>query len=408
MICRHCGSDLRLTMVDLGTSPPSNSYLSADDLDRPEKWYPLRVLVCTECWLAQTADFVEREECFSSSYAYFSSCSTTWVEHARRYVEEVAGRYRLDAHSLVVEVAANDGYLLQHVTARGIPCYGIEPTASTARVAQAKGHDIVEEFFSRSLAVRLRQESGAVDLLVANNVLAHVPDINDFLQGVAVLLKPAGVATFEIPHLMELLQRNYFDTIYHEHFSYFSLHAAERIFRENGLVIFDVEELPTHGGSLRLHACKNKGAHVSRGHRMEAFLAKEKNAGLLEPDTYLKFAGRVELIKNKFLSFLLRGRSEGKSLAAYGAAAKGNTFLNYAGIKADLLPFVVDRSPAKIGKFLPGSRIPIIEEGELRRKEPLFIVILPWNLRDEISRQLEYSRRWGAKFVVALPQLEVF
>ena len=235
MICRHCGSDLQLTMLDLGTSPPANSYLSIDQLDQPEKWYPLRVLVCTECWLAQTADFVNREECFSSAYAYFSSCSTTWVAHARQYVEQVASRYRLDARSLVAEVAANDGYLLQHVKARGIPCYGVEPTASTASAARARGHDIVEEFFGHSLALRLRQERGEVDLLVANNVLAHVPDINDFLSGVAVLLKPEGVATFEFPHLLQLLRKNYFDTIYHEHFSYLSLHAVERMSRQNGL-----------------------------------------------------------------------------------------------------------------------------------------------------------------------------
>jgi hypothetical protein len=266
----------------------------------------------------------------------------------------------------------------------------------------------VEEFFGHSLAVRLRQERGQVDLLIANNVLAHVPDINDFVKGVALLLKPQGLATFEFPHLMELLRRSYFDTIYHEHFSYLSLHAVERICRENGLLVVDVEELPTHGGSLRVYARRSEEIQGLRDPRVEAFLAKEKDARLLEPETYLKFAKRVERIKNEFLLFLLRSSGQGDSLAAYGAAAKGNTFLNYAGIKADLLPFVVDRSPDKVGKFLPGSRIPIMAEDELTRKKPGFIVILPWNLRDEISHQLDYARAWGTRFVVALPELEVF
>jgi SAM-dependent methyltransferase len=408
MICRHCGSDLQLTMLDLGSSPPSNSYLSAEQLERPEKWYPLRVLVCTECWLAQTTDFVDREECFSSDYAYFSSCSTTWVEHARHYVDQVANRFRLNARSLVAEVGSNDGYLLQHVKARGIPCYGIEPTASTARAAQSKGLDVVEEFFGLSLALRLRRERGLVDLLVGNNVLAHVPDINDFVSGVAVLLKPDGVATFEFTHLLRLLQKNYFDTIYHEHFSYLCFHAVERIFRQNGLIIFDAEDLPTQGGSLRVYARTTGSVPVLPTPRVSEFLARETEAGLLEPDTYMKFADRVEEIKNAFLFFLLQSRRQGKTVAAYGAAAKGNTLLNYAGIKSDLLSFVVDRSPGKIGKFLPGSRIPIMEESELTSQKPALIVILPWNLRDEISQQLAYARAWSAKFVVALPELEVF
>jgi SAM-dependent methyltransferase len=395
-------------MLDLGSCPPSNSYLSVDQLDRPEKWYPLRVLVCTECWLAQTADFVDREECFSSDYAYFSSCSTTWVEHARHYVDQVANRFRLNARSLVAEVGSNDGYLLQHVKARGIPCYGIEPTASTARAAQSKGLDVVEEFFGHSLALRLRRQRGQVDLLVGNNVLAHVPDINDFVSGVAVLLKPDGVATFEFTHLLRLLQKNYFDTIYHEHFSYLCFHAVERIFRQNGLTIFDAEDLPTQGGSLRIYARRTGSVPVLPTPRVTEFLARETEAGLLAPDTYLKFADRVEEIKNAFLSFLLQSKGQGETVAAYGAAAKGNTLLNYAGIKSDVLSFVVDRSPGKIGKFLPGSRIPIMEEGELTRKKPALIVILPWNLRDEISQQLAYARAWRAKFVVALPELEVF
>lgn len=408
MICRHCGADLDLTMADLGTCPPSNSYLPPEKLDAPEKWYPLRVMVCQECWLAQTADFIDREECFSSTYAYFSSCSTSWVEHARRYADSMIGRFDLGPTSRVVEVAANDGYLLQHFVARGVPCYGIEPTESTAAAARQKGIEIVGLFFCLALARRLVHERGHVNLLAANNVFAHVPDVNDFAAGIHEMLAPNGVATVEFPHLLQLIRRNYFDTIYHEHFSYLSLHSARAILHDAGLEVFDIDELPTHGGSLRIYARRRDGVEREQTERLRNFLESEKSAGLMSPGIYRSFSGRVEKAKDDLLAFLLKMKREKKSVAAYGAAAKGNTLLNYAGVKMDLLPFVVDRSPGKIGTFMPGSRIPIFAESVLMEKKPEVILILPWNLRDEVTGQLAYIREWGGKFVVALPGLEIF
>lgn len=408
MICRHCGADLNLTMVDLGTCPPSNSYLPPEKLDAPEKWYPLRVMVCSQCWLVQTADFIDREECFSSTYAYFSSCSTSWVEHARRYTDSMIGRFDLGAKSRVLEVAANDGYLLQHFVARGIPCYGIEPTESTAAVARQKGIEIVSLFFGLALARRLVHERGHVDLLAANNVFAHVPNINDFAAGIHEMLAPNGVATIEFPHILQLIRQNFFDTIYHEHFSYLSLHSTRSILSAAGLEIFDIDELPTHGGSLRVYARRRDGVERACSEKVGAFLDLEKAAGLLDPQIYLAFPKRVEKVKNDLLDFLLQMKKEGRSITAYGAAAKGNTLLNYAGVRKDLLPFIVDRSPGKIGTFMPGSRIPILEENALREAKPQIILILPWNLRDEVSEQLAYTREWGAKLAVSLPALEIF
>lgn len=405
MNCRHCSEPLTLQMADLATCPPSNSYLTAEALASPEKWYPLKVYVCQKCWLAQTADFVDREECFSSNYAYFSSCSTTWVEHARVYAERMIAARGLGRESLVTEVASNDGYLLQHFSKAGIPCYGIEPTESTARAARALGLDVVEEFFGVTLAKRLAAERGPVDLLAANNVLAHVPDINDFVAGVHAILKPSGRATFEFPHLMQLLEKNYFDTIYHEHFSYLSLGAVHHILTAAGLQVVDVEELKTHGGSLRVHAAhsgQTPSPHVS------AFLERERRAGLEDPTVYQNFQTRIENVKDAFLEFLLQEKRAGRRVAAYGAAAKGNTLINFAGLKTDLISFVVDRSPGKLGQYLPGSRVPIVDENHLRTEKPDTIVILPWNLRDEISAQLAYAREWNARFAVALPELEVF
>jgi 2-polyprenyl-3-methyl-5-hydroxy-6-metoxy-1,4-benzoquinol methylase len=408
MICRHCGADLGITMVDLGTCPPSNSYLPPEKLDAPEKWYPLRVMVCSQCWLVQTADFINREECFSSTYAYFSSCSTSWVEHARRYTDSMIGRLDLGAKSRVLEVAANDGYLLQHFVARGIPCYGIEPTDSTAAVAREKGIEIVSLFFGLALARRLVHERGQVDLLAANNVFAHVPNINDFAAGIHEMLAPNGVATIEFPHILQLIRQNYFDTIYHEHFSYLSLHSTRAILADAGLEIFDIDELPTHGGSLRVYARRLDGVTRSCSQKVGDFLELEKMAGLLDPEIYLSFPKRVEKVKNDLLSFLLQMKKEGRSIAAYGAAAKGNTLLNYAGVRKDLLPFIVDRSPGKVGTFMPGSRIPILEEQALREVRPERILILPWNLRDEVSEQLAYTREWGAQLAVSLPKFEIF
>ena len=408
MICRHCGSDLKLKMLDLGTCPPSNSYLPATELDAPEKWYPLRVMVCTECWLVQTADFVDREECFSSTYAYFSSCSSSWVEHARCYAVAMMERFRLNSSSRVLEVAANDGYLLQHFLPLGIPCYGIEPTESTAAVARQKGIEIIGQFFSLAFARRLVHERGHVDLLAANNVFAHVPNINDFAAGVFEMLSPTGVVTIEFPHLLQLFTHNYFDTIYHEHFSYLSLHSSQSILHDAGLEIFDIEELTTHGGSLRIYARRSDGILRERELRVDDFLLKEKEAGILNPEIYHAFPKRAEKVKDDLLTFLLKIKAEGKSIAGYGAAAKGNTLLNYSGIRNDLLPYVVDRSPGKIGTFLPGSRIPVYEETKLKETQPDFVILMPWNLRQEITEQLDYIREWGGNFVVALPKLEVF
>lgn len=408
MICRHCGADLDLTMADLGTCPPSNSYLPPEKLDAPEKWYPLRVMICQECWLAQTADFIGREECFSSTYAYFSSCSTSWVEHAHRYAGSMIGRFELGPASRVVEVAANDGYLLQHFVARGVPCYGIEPTESTAAAARQKGIEIVGLFFGLALARRLVHERGHVDLLAANNVFAHVPDVNDFAAGIHEMLAPSGVATIEFPHILQLIRQNFFDTIYHEHFSYLSLHSTRSILSTAGLEIFDIDELPTHGGSLRIYARREDGVTRPVSPCVREFLDREAAAGLTNPQIYKEFPERVGRVKDGLLRFLLQVKSEGRSIAAYGAAAKGNTLLNYAGIRGDMLPFVVDRSPGKIGKYMPGSRIPIHEEARLKAEQPEYVLLLPWNLRNELVEQLGYVRDWGGKFVVALPGLEVF
>ena len=407
MRCRHCSATVSLPFVDLGSAPHSNGYLSADALRQPEKWYPLRVLVCTECWLVQTDDFVDRAEIFLPDYAYFSSYSTTWLRHAERYVEAMTTRFELGTRSHVVEAASNDGYLLQYFRARGIPCLGIEPTASTAHAARAKGIEVVEEFFGVDLARRLVAEGRSADVGVANNVLAHVPDINDFVSGFTHLLKPDGIATFEFPHLLKLVEQNQFDTIYHEHFSYLSLTSVCRIFSRNGLSVFDVEQLPTHGGSLRVFAQRrDTGARVV-GEAVARLLDIEDAAGMATPGFYASFQGNADRVKDDFLDFLIDAKRGGRRVAAYGAAAKGNTLMNYAGIRSDLIRFVVDRNPAKQGKFMPGSRIPIVDETRLRIEQPDFVVILPWNLRDEVMEQLYYLKAWGGAFVTAVSHLEV-
>jgi SAM-dependent methyltransferase len=407
MKCRHCAVSLGLTFVDLGSAPPSNAYLTEQTLHAPEKWFPLRLLVCEQCWLAQTEDFARANELFDAEYAYFSGFSTSWLAHSERYVADMAARFALDAASHVVEVAANDGYLLQYVKARGIPCTGIEPTASTAAAARARGIEIVEDFFGVRLAKELVAQGRQADLMAANNVLAHVPDINDFAAGFAVLLKPQGVATFEFPHLMRLVEENQFDTIYHEHFSYLSLGTVSRIFAGAGLAVFDVEELPTHGGSLRVYAQRADDGRQPRSGRVDALLRREADAGMLDAGWYAGFQVRADKVKNDFLAFLLQMKREGRRVAAYGAAAKGNTLLNYAGVRPDLISFVVDRNPAKQGKYLPGSRIPIVGEERLKEARPDCIVILPWNLREEVTAQLVYARDWGARFVTAVPALGV-
>ena len=407
MNCRHCRSRVTLPFADLGSAPPSNAYLTEQALRAPETWYPLRVLVCERCWLVQTEDFARPEELFDADYAYFSSYSTTWLAHAERYVGEMANRLELGKNSHVVEVAANDGYLLQYVAARGIPCTGIEPTRSTAAAARSKGVPVIEDFFGVRLARQLAAEGKQADLAIANNVLAHVPDINDFAAGFALLLKPEGVATFEFPHLMRLVAETQFDTIYHEHYSYLSLNTAERIFSANGLRVFDVEELPTHGGSLRVFVQRTDSGRRPRTKRVDELAARESAAGIQTADYYVAFQGRIDQVKNEFLSFLIDAKREGRKVAAHGAAAKGNTLLNYAGVRRDLIAFVADGNPAKQGRFMPGNRIPIVEERRFRQEEPEYVVLLPWNLTSELTRQLSYIRQWGARFVTAIPRLQV-
>jgi SAM-dependent methyltransferase len=394
-------------LVDLGSAPPSNAYLTAQSLRAPEKWYPLRVLVCERCWLAQTEDFAQAGELFDSQYAYFSSFSTGWLAHAERYVADMTERFRLTGQSHVVEIAANDGYLLQYVAARNIPCTGIEPTAGTAAAARAKGIRIIEDFFGVRLARTLAAEGKQADLATANNVLAHVPDINDFVAGFAVLLKPDGVATFEFPHLLKLIAENQFDTIYHEHFSYLSLNTAQRIFSANGLSLFDVEELATHGGSLRAFAQRADAGHRPQSRKVKDLLEREVHSGMLGADYYRGFQARADRAKDDFLAFLLTAKREGRTVAAHGAAAKGNTLLNYAGVRRDMIRFVADRNPAKQDKFMPGSRIPIVNESRFLQDQPNYVVILPWNLKAEVMDQLAYIRSWGGRFVTAIPKIEV-
>ena len=407
MKCRHCAGELGLSLVDLGSAPPSNAYLTEHALHAPEKWFPLRVLVCEQCWLAQTEDFAHADELFDANYAYFSGFSTSWLAHSERYVTDMVALLGLNANSYVVEIAANDGYLLQYVLERGIPCAGIEPTASTADAARAKGIPIVEEFFGVQLAKELVNQGRQADLTAANNVLAHVPDINDFVAAFALLLKPQGVATFEFPHLLKLIEENQFDTIYHEHFSYLSLTAVSHIFAANGLALFDVEDLPTHGGSLRVFAQRIDTGTQLRSPRVDEMLKCEVNAGMTRPHFYTSFQARAVQVKNDFVTFLLDAKRQGKTVVAYGAAAKGNTLINYAGIRPDLISFVVDRNPAKLGKYMPGSRIPIMDEAKLQETKPDYVVILPWNLRNELTQQLAYIREWGGMFVTVVPELQI-
>lgn len=407
MKCRHCNTELTLSLIDLGAAPPSNAYLTKQTLHIPEKYFPLRVLVCTECWLAQTEDYAGAGELFSADYAYFSSYSTTWLKHAEQYVADMVQRFELNANSHIVEVAANDGYLLQYAKARGIPCLGIEPTTSTADAARARKIEVVEAFFGVKLAQQLVAQGKQADLTVANNVLAHVPDINDFVAGFAVLLNPAGVATFEFPHLLRLVSENQFDTIYHEHYSYLSLMAVKRIFEHNGLSVFDVEELPTHGGSLRVFAQRQDSGVHKLVQNVATLLDREVAAGMTTPAFYIGFQDKADQVKNDFLFFLIETKRAGKTVAGYGAAAKGNTLLNYAGVRPDLMPYVVDRNPAKQNKFLPGCRIPIVAETYLKQTQPDYVVILPWNLREEVMVQLNYIREWGGQFVTSVPMLKV-
>ena len=404
--CRFCGADLTQTLVDLGLSPLANSYVAESDLGRPDPRYPLHARICPECMLVQVDEVVRAEEIFSD-YAYFSSYSDTWVAHAKAYAEMAIARFRLDGTSRVAEIASNDGYLLQHFVAKEVPVLGIEPAANVAEVALAKGIPTEVAFFGRETANRLASGGVRADLIAANNVLAHVPAINDFVAGVPILLKPDGVFTVEFQHLINIIQKVQFDTIYHEHFSYLSLLATEKLYAAHGLRVFDVEELPTHGGSLRVFACLQGCDAHAQGPGLEIVRSKESSAGLHRLDVYEGFEGKVQRIRSDLLGFLGRAKAEAKRVCAYGAAAKGNTLLNYCGIGPDDIDFVVDRNPVKQGRYLPGSRIPIKGPEAIDSAMPDYILILPWNLRDEIVGSMAHCRDWGARFVVPIPALEI-
>lgn len=404
--CRHCKTPLLHVFLDLGHAPPSNAYLSRERLNGPEMTFPLRLRVCDKCWLVQTEDFTEADSLFDAEYAYFSSTSKSWLDHAARYTDAMIGRFGLDAESHVIEVASNDGYLLKNFVAAGVPCLGIEPTASTAAAAEALGIPVMREFFGAALGKRLAEEGRAADLIAGNNVYAHVPDINDFTQGLAAALKPGGVITLEFPHLMRLVEFCQFDTVYHEHFSYLSLLTVSQIFAAAGLRVFDVEELPTHGGSVRVYGCHVGASHPETA-AARAILAEERARGMDDRAFYEGFQARADAVKDGLLRFLLDAKRDGKTVAGYGAAAKGNTLLNYGGVKPDLLPFICDAAPSKQGKVMPGSHIPIMAPEVLEQDAPDYVLILPWNIADEVRRQLAGLGAVGARFVVAVPEVRV-
>ncbi len=402
MKCRFCSHEVHHEFIDLVNAPLSNAYLAFDQLDEPEIFYPLKVLVCEQCFLVQVDEYKKSDEIFDADYAYFSSMSSSWVEHAKNYVEMIADKQKLNSHSHVIEIASNDGYLLQFFHSKNIPCLGVEPTKSTADVARAKGINVIEDFFGETLAGTLQK----ADVILGNNVLAHVPNINDFVKGLKIALKADGIITMEFPHLLNLVEKSQFDTVYHEHFSYLSLTTTMSVFKAHGLQIYDVEELVTHGGSLRIYASHSEN-NRSVMLNVAAVLQKEISANLDKLEGYKGFQEKANKIKYDFLNFLLDAKAQSKKVIGYGAAAKGNTLLNYCGIKNDLIDFVVDKAPLKVGKYLPGSHIPIVTEENIKEMKPDFVVIFPWNIKEEIIHQLHYIREWGGQFVVAIPRLEI-
>jgi SAM-dependent methyltransferase len=407
MKCRHCHTELEHVFLDLGYAPPSNAYLSKEALRAPETTFPLKLYVCDKCWLVQTEDYAEADELFSGDYAYFSSTSQGWLQHAARYTQSITQRLGLNRESFVIEVASNDGYLLKNFVAAGIPCLGVEPTDSTADAAEKIGVPVLREFFGVATATTLAQSGKSADLICGNNVYAHVPDINDFTNGLRIALKEGGTVNLEFPHLLRLIEQNQFDTVYHEHFSYLSLTAVASIFTEAKLRVYDIEELPTHGGSLRIYGC-----HINDPRKTEPavhnMLEREKKFGLNNLQVYQNFQEKADKVKNDFLAFLIEQKRAGKSVAAYGAAAKGNTLMNYAGIKHDLIEFVCDAAPSKQGKFMPGNHLPILPPAELAKRKPDWVIILPWNIADEVLQQQQQQvAAWGGKFVIAVPELKV-
>ena len=407
MNCRHCNAPLEHVFLDLGFAPPSNAYLAEADLQAPEQYFPLKLFVCDKCWLVQTEDYARSDELFTKDYAYFSSTSTTWLVHAKSYVDMISSRLDLDGQSFVIEVASNDGYLLKNFVANGVPCLGVEPTDSTAAAAEALGVPVAREFFGQQFASKLVASGKRADLIIGNNVYAHVPDINDFTMGMKTALKPGGTITLEFPHLMSLMRLNQFDTVYHEHYSYLSLQSVKAIFAKAGLRVCDVEQISTHGGSLRVYGCHDADARAD-GAAVARVLAEELASGLQDLPTYERFQLAANKVKNSFLAFLVEANRAGKTVAAYGAAAKGNTLMNYAGVKPDLISFVCDAAAAKQNKFMPGSHIPILAPDELRKHRPDYVVILPWNIADEVVKSNTFVSQWGGRFVVAVPELRVF
>jgi len=407
MNCRFDGKPINKVFVDLGFSPASNSFLSEKQLNECENYYPLKLYVSERSFLVQVDEFKKHDDIFSEDYVYFSSFSTSWLKHSEEYVKMMIARFGYNQNSYVAEIASNDGYLLQYFKKNNVPVLGIEPTKSTAEVSKAKGIENVIDFFGVRLAEKLSIEKPKADLLLGNNVLAHVPDINDFVKGLSIYLNAGGVVTMEFPHLYQLVKHNQFDTIYHEHFSYLSFYTVSRIFAAHNLTIFDVEEIPTHGGSLRIFATHAHENIHSITNKITALIDKELKAGINTLAYYDGFQERVESIKNEFISFLLNAKKQQKKVVGYGAAAKGNTLINYCGLKTDLIQFVVDASPYKQNKFLPGSHIPVVDESRLKELQPDYIIIFPWNIKEEIVAQLNYATNWGAKFVIALPELQI-
>jgi len=406
-LCRFCNNRVQHTFIDLGMSPLCESYLTVQQLNEMEPFYPLHVFVCDNCFLVQLQEYVSAESIFNE-YAYFSSYSESWLAHAKAYTEKMIERFVLGPKSQVIELASNDGYLLQYFVSAGIPVLGIEPAANVAAAAVKKGVPTLVKFFNREGAEELVAQGIKADLLLGNNVLAQVPDLNSFVAGMKILLKPSGIITMEFPHLIKLMEQGQFDTIYHEHFSYFSLLAAEKIFSSHGLTIFDLDELPTHGGSLRIYACHSEDDSKNLSSRVLSVRAAEEAAGLSRLESYSSFAKCVEEAKCALLEFLIRARRNGKHVAAYGAPGKGNTLLNYCGIRSDLLAYAVDRNPYKQGKFLPGSHIPILAPERIRETKPDYVLILPWNLKDEIMQQLAYIREWNGQFVIPIPEVQLY
>jgi len=404
--CRFCGAGLEHTFVDLGMSPLCESYLSSDQLNQMEPFYPLHVYVCERCFLVQLQEYVSVERIFTE-YAYFSSYSESWLQHAKAYTDMIVDRFEIGPHSQVMELASNDGYLLQYFLDRGIPVIGIEPAANVAQAAINRGIPTLVRFFGTNTARELSKKRGKVDLIIGNNVLAQVPDLNDFVGGMKIALKRHGVITLEFPHLMKLIEENQFDTIYHEHFSYFSYITVERILAACALTVFDVDELTTHGGSLRVYARHTEDSSKAVTERAVRLRAREEQAGVTCLDYYFSFAEKVKQTKRRLLDFLIKAKCEGKSIAGYGAAGKGNTLLNYCGIRTDFIDYVVDRNPYKQGRFLPGTHIPVFHPDKIRETKPDYIYIGPWNLKEEIMEQLAYVREWGAQFVVPIPEVQI-